>query len=159
MSALNNFRKKGTSLTLGQDELLPERVESYPYLYDKAFKEHKEKDVVKNAWKTLLKNQILQTMLSIQGVFLFSVAFTFFIPIFFSFYALISLKSKHTQNGVFENMQPFLQKHFSIPYFNVVRILFVKSVFWEKTVYLRVPAAEAYLGLPYHQRWSSWDIS
>ena len=76
-------------------------------------------------------------MLSIQGVFLFSVAFTFFIPIFFSFYALISLKSKHTQNGVFENMQPFLQKHFSIPNFNVVRNLFVKSVFWGENSLLK----------------------
>ena len=32
MSALNNLRKNGTSLTLGDDELLVERVGSYPYL-------------------------------------------------------------------------------------------------------------------------------
>ena len=56
MSSLNNFKEKGTFLTLGVDELLAERVESYPYLYDKAFEEHKEKDVVENAWKKLLKN-------------------------------------------------------------------------------------------------------
>ena len=46
MSALNNLSKKGTSLTLGEDELLAETVGN---LYDKTFKEHKEKDVVKNA--------------------------------------------------------------------------------------------------------------
>ena len=56
MSALNNLRKKETSPTLGEDEHLAERVGSYPYLYDKTFEEHKEKDVVKNAWKMLLKN-------------------------------------------------------------------------------------------------------
>ena len=56
MSALNNLRKKGTSLTLGEDELLAETVGSYPYFYDKTFKEEKEKDVAKNAWEKLLKN-------------------------------------------------------------------------------------------------------
>ena len=50
MTALNNLRKKGTSLTLA------ERVWSYPYLYNKTFKEHTENDVVKNTWKKLLKN-------------------------------------------------------------------------------------------------------
>ena len=56
MSALNNLRKNGTSLALGEDELLVERVGSYPYLYDKTFKEYKEKGVVENVckrcWKT-----------------------------------------------------------------------------------------------------------
>ena len=51
ISALNNLRKKGPSITLGEDELLAERVGSYPYLYDKDFEEHEEKDVVENAWK------------------------------------------------------------------------------------------------------------
>ena len=51
MSALNNLRKKGTSLTLREDKLLDERVTSYPYLYDKNCKEHRENDVVENAWK------------------------------------------------------------------------------------------------------------
>ena len=55
MSALNNLRKKGTSLTLGKNEHLAERVESYPYLNDKTFEKHKENDVVENAWKRLLK--------------------------------------------------------------------------------------------------------
>ena len=58
MNALNNLKKKRTSLTLGEDELIAERVRSYPYLYDKALKEHKEKDIVENVWKKLLKNQL-----------------------------------------------------------------------------------------------------
>ena len=41
MSALNDLRKKGTSLPLGEDELLAESVRSYPCLYDKICKEHK----------------------------------------------------------------------------------------------------------------------
>ena len=56
MSALNNFRKKGTSLTVGENELVAETVGSYPYLYDKTLKEHKEKDVIENESKKLLKN-------------------------------------------------------------------------------------------------------
>ena len=48
--------KKVTSLTLGEGELIAERVGSYPYPYDKTFKEHKEKDIVENVWKKLLKN-------------------------------------------------------------------------------------------------------
>ena len=42
-SALNNLRKKETSLTLEKDERIAERVRSYPFLYDKTRKEHKEK--------------------------------------------------------------------------------------------------------------------
>ena len=38
MSALNNLRKKGTSLTLGKNEHLAERVESYPILTIKPLK-------------------------------------------------------------------------------------------------------------------------
>ena len=55
MSALNNLRKKETSLTLGDDLLLAERVGSY----DKTFKEHKEKDAVEDKSKKLLKNYVL----------------------------------------------------------------------------------------------------
>ena len=40
MSALNNFKKKETFITLGEDELLAERVESPLYHYDKTFAEH-----------------------------------------------------------------------------------------------------------------------
>ena len=85
MSALNNFRKKGTSLTVGENELLAETVGSYPYLYDKTLKEHKVKDVIENESKKLLKNQILQTMLSIQGLFVFSIAFGFLFKFFLIF--------------------------------------------------------------------------
>ena len=84
MSALNNFRKKRTSITLREDELLAERVGSHPYLCKKTFKEHEEKkDILVNAWETLLKNQILKTMLSIQSFFVFSIAFASLILIFF----------------------------------------------------------------------------
>ena len=73
MSALNNLRKKETSLTLGDDLLLAERVGSY----NKTFKERKEKDAVEDTSKKLLKNYVLQTMLSIQRFFVFSIAFSF----------------------------------------------------------------------------------
>ena len=43
MSALNNLREKGTSLTMGENELLAERVRRYPRLYDKTCKEHKKR--------------------------------------------------------------------------------------------------------------------
>ena len=85
MSALNNFRKKRTSITLREDELLAERVGSHPYLCKKTFKEDEEKDILVNAWETLLKNQILKTMLSIQSFFVFSIAFASFTLIFFNF--------------------------------------------------------------------------
>ena len=49
MSALNNLRKKGTSPAMEEDEILPERVRSFPCLYDKTCKEHNEKDVIENA--------------------------------------------------------------------------------------------------------------
>ena len=55
MSALNNLRKKETSLTLGDDLLLAERVGNY----NKTFKEHKEKDEVEDTSKKLLKNYVL----------------------------------------------------------------------------------------------------
>ena len=43
MSALNNLRKKGTPLTLGENQLLAEMVRSYPCLYDKTNREHKKR--------------------------------------------------------------------------------------------------------------------
>ena len=49
MSGLNNLRKKETFLTLGEDELLAKRV-------GRVIKPYKEKDVVENARKKLLKN-------------------------------------------------------------------------------------------------------
>ena len=49
MGALNNLRKKETYPTLEEDERLAERVKSYPCLYDKTRKEHKDKNIVKNA--------------------------------------------------------------------------------------------------------------
>ena len=51
MRALNNLRKKRTSLTLGEDELLAEKVRSYPCIYDKTCKERKEKDRVSKTLK------------------------------------------------------------------------------------------------------------
>ena len=42
MSASNNLTKKGTILTLGEDELLAEMVSSCPCLYGKTWKEYKE---------------------------------------------------------------------------------------------------------------------
>ena len=59
MSALNNLRKKGTSLTLGEDELLAKRVRSYPCLYDKTAKNTRKKDVVENAWKKVALSHAL----------------------------------------------------------------------------------------------------
>ena len=43
MSALNNLRKKGHFLTLGEDELLAEMVRIYPRFNDKTWKERKER--------------------------------------------------------------------------------------------------------------------
>ena len=43
ISALNSLRKKGTSLTPGENEVPAERVGSYPYLYDKTFKNIKKR--------------------------------------------------------------------------------------------------------------------
>ena len=46
MSALNNLKKKETFITLGEDELLAERVESPLYHYDKTFAEHLTFDLI-----------------------------------------------------------------------------------------------------------------
>lgn len=43
--------KKG--LSLNQEEILCEKVRSYPILYDKSHKGYKEKDAVENAWNEL----------------------------------------------------------------------------------------------------------
>ena len=49
MSALNNLRKKGTILTLGENELLVEMVRSYACFYDKTWKEQgTKKQVIDN---------------------------------------------------------------------------------------------------------------
>ena len=42
MIALYNLRKKGTILTLGEDELLAEMVRSYPCFYKKKKKKKKQ---------------------------------------------------------------------------------------------------------------------
>ena len=47
---MSNIRKTNVSLSLNEDELLSEKVRSYPCLYDKSSKSYKEKDVIKNAW-------------------------------------------------------------------------------------------------------------
>ena len=54
INALNNLRKKETSLTPREGELLAESLGCFPYLYDETFKGLQEKDVVENA--KLLKN-------------------------------------------------------------------------------------------------------
>ena len=43
MSSLNYLRKRGASPTLEEDELLAERVKSYPCFYDKTCKEHQKR--------------------------------------------------------------------------------------------------------------------
>ena len=43
MTVLNKLRKKETPPTLGENELLAERMRSYPCLYDKTYKEHRER--------------------------------------------------------------------------------------------------------------------
>ena len=49
INALNNLRKKGTSLTLKEDELLAEEASSYPCLYDKTCK------VCKGKYRNVMK--------------------------------------------------------------------------------------------------------
>ena len=43
MSVLHNLKKKGAFPTLGEDDLLAEMVRSYPYFYDKTWKEHEKR--------------------------------------------------------------------------------------------------------------------
>ena len=40
-----------TTLCLQEEEMLPEKVEGFPVLYDKRVKVFKEKDSVQNAWE------------------------------------------------------------------------------------------------------------
>ena len=40
------------SLSMKEEEQLSEKVKEYPVLYDKAAKEYREKDAVKNAWRS-----------------------------------------------------------------------------------------------------------
>ena len=76
-STLNILRKKGTSLTLGEDEVLTERVASYPCLYEKICKEHKEKDVVENAWKKVAEELDFTDNSKYSGYFVCAIAFVF----------------------------------------------------------------------------------
>ena len=46
----SNSKKKNTSLTLGEGELLAVAVQNYPCLYDRS---HKEKNVIQNVWEEL----------------------------------------------------------------------------------------------------------
>ena len=39
------------TLNFQQEEELSEEVRKYPAIYDKSRKEHRERDVVRNAWK------------------------------------------------------------------------------------------------------------
>ena len=80
-STLNILRKKGTSLTLGEDELLAERVASYPCLYEKICKEHKEKDAVENAWKKVAEESDFIDNRKYSCYFVFAIAFVFLMPI------------------------------------------------------------------------------
>ena len=50
---MSNSKKRNTSLTLGNDELLAVAVQKYPCLYDKSHRSHKEKNVVQNAWEAV----------------------------------------------------------------------------------------------------------
>ena len=104
MSAVNNLRKKGTSLTLGADKLIAERVGSYPYLYLQRIqgKWCSRKCMEKVAEKLA---RFCRQCLAFR-VFLCLVLFLLFISwlLFFNFYTLLSLKSKQTKNGVFKNM-------------------------------------------------------
>ena len=88
MSALNNLRKKGNSPAMEEDEILPERVRSFPCLYDKTCKEHNEKDVIENAW--------LKVAEELSGFFCIWYCFCFFILIFFFILHFAYFKIKNT---------------------------------------------------------------
>ena len=90
---------------------------------------------------------------------LFYDCFYFFYLDFFYFYTLLSLKPNHTQNGLFKNMLLFMQEQYSKPLILMLFAIARKKCFSEKTVYLKFPAAEAYLRLPKHPRWSCCDIN
>ena len=45
-----------TTLCLQEEEMLPEKVEGFPILYDKRVKVFKEKDSVQNAWEKVAES-------------------------------------------------------------------------------------------------------
>ena len=51
----SNSKKRNTSLTLGEDELLAVTVQKYPCLYGKSDRSHKEKkNAVENTWEVVI---------------------------------------------------------------------------------------------------------
>ena len=45
-----------TTLCLQEEEMLPEKVEGFPVLYDKRVKVFKEKDSAQNAWEKVAES-------------------------------------------------------------------------------------------------------
>ena len=45
-------------LLLKQEELLDEEVRKYPYLYNRADKPYKGRDVIRNAWESVICSRI-----------------------------------------------------------------------------------------------------
>ena len=45
-----------TTLCLQEEEMLPEKMEGFPVLYDKRVKVFKEKDSVQNTWEKVAKS-------------------------------------------------------------------------------------------------------
>ena len=45
-----------TTLCLQEEEMLPEKMEGFPVLYDKRVRGFKEKDSVKNAWEKVAES-------------------------------------------------------------------------------------------------------
>ena len=42
------------TLLLKQEELLAEEIKKYPCLYKKAYRSYKERDVIRNAWESIV---------------------------------------------------------------------------------------------------------
>ena len=100
MSALNNLRKKGTSPAMEEDELLPERVRSFPCLYDKTCKEHNEKDAIENAWLKVAEELDFIGDGKHSGFFCIWYCFCFFILIFLKIFTLFLFQNQK----IFKNM-------------------------------------------------------
>ena len=49
----NSKERRSTSLTLGEDQLPAAAVQKYPCLYNKRYRSHKEKNVVRNVWEAV----------------------------------------------------------------------------------------------------------
>ena len=96
MSALNNLRKKGTSPAMEEDEILPERVRSFPCLYDKTCKEHNEKDVIENAWLKVAEELDFIGDGKHSGFFCIWCCYCFFILIFSFILHFAYFKIKNT---------------------------------------------------------------